>query len=200
MRHQVEKRKLGRTTSHRKAMLKNLVTSLLEKEKVTTTAAKAKEARRLADKLITLGKKGDVHCRRRAYALLGNRTVVKVLFTEIAPLFQNRAGGYTRIIRGGNRTGDGAELAVLELVEKRPKAAPKPKPVKARPPTKPVPEEVERKGAPPKPRKERPSEVKEAPPKEAKPEAKEKPAEEKPPEEKKPRGFFGRLFRRRGKE
>lgn len=157
-------------------MLRNLVTSLLEKEKVTTTVAKAKEAKRLADKIITLGKKGGVACRRRAYALLGDRTIVKLLFTEIAPLFQNRPGGYTRIVRAGNRTGDGAQLAILELVEKRPKVAPSPKPVKPRPP------------------EEKPPEVKEIPPEEAKPEVK----EEKP----KRRGLFGgirRLFRR-GKE
>ncbi len=128
MRHRVERRKLGRTTAHRKAMLKNMVTSLLTKERVVTTVAKAKEARRLAEKLITLGKKGTIHHRRQAFSLLDDRDVVHLLFTEIAPLFQSRNGGYTRVVLSGNRHGDGASMAVLELVEKRVKAAPaKPK-------------------------------------------------------------------------
>ncbi|MBW1659058.1 MAG: 50S ribosomal protein L17 [Deltaproteobacteria bacterium] len=117
MRHLKAFRKLNRTSSHRSLMLRNLVTSLLEHERVETTVMKAKEARRIADKMITLGKKGSLHARRRAAAVLMNKTVVQRLFDEIAPRYEKREGGYTRILRVGYRKGDGAPMAFLELVK-----------------------------------------------------------------------------------
>jgi large subunit ribosomal protein L17 len=117
MRHLKAFRKLNRTSSHRSLMLRNLVTSLLEHERVETTVMKAKEARRIADKMITLGKKGSLHARRRAAAVLMKKTVVQKLFDELAPRYEKREGGYTRIMRVGYRKGDGAEMAFLELVK-----------------------------------------------------------------------------------
>ncbi|HLR35627.1 MAG TPA: 50S ribosomal protein L17 [Tissierellales bacterium] len=109
-------RKLGRRTDHRKAMLRNQVTSLLEHGKIETTVTKAKETKRMTDKMITLAKRGDVHARRQVLAYLYNEDVVKKLFDEIAPNYEDRNGGYTRIMRIGPRRGDGAELAIIELV------------------------------------------------------------------------------------
>jgi len=109
-------RKLGRTSDHRKAMLRNQVTSLLRNGKIETTYAKAKEAQRMADKMITLGKRGDLHARRQALAYIYDEEVVKKLFEEIAPKYEDRNGGYTRVLKLGPRRGDGAELAILELV------------------------------------------------------------------------------------
>lgn len=120
MRHRKRRRQLGRTGSERQAMLRNLVTSLFVHQRIETTVAKAKEARRLAEKLITLGKEPTLHHRRQAYSFLQNRDMVRLLFEQIAPLFKNRAGGYTRIIRSRNRLGDGAEMSILELTEFRP--------------------------------------------------------------------------------
>jgi len=117
MRHLKAYRKLNRTSSHRSLMLRNLVTSLFEHERVETTVMKAKEARRLAERMITLGKRGTLHARRRAASVLLKKSVVKKLFDEIAPKYVNRDGGYTRILRVGYRKGDGAPLAFLELVE-----------------------------------------------------------------------------------
>ena len=125
MRHRKEGRKLNRTAAHRKAMLRNLVCSLflLEPKKegaprrVTTTVPKAKEARRVAERAITLGKKATLHARRQALALLANKRAVKTLFEDIAPLFSSRNGGYTRILRlTKTRVGDAAPLCYLELV------------------------------------------------------------------------------------
>ncbi len=116
MRHLKAYRKLNRTHSHRSLMLRNLVTSLLEHERVETTVMKAKEARRVAERMITLGKQGTLHARRRAASILMKKTVVKKLFDELAPRYANREGGYTRILRVGYRKGDGAPLAFLELV------------------------------------------------------------------------------------
>jgi len=116
MRHNKDHRKLGRTASHRKAMLSNMVASLFEKKQIRTTVAKAKEARRLAEKLITFSKKGDVAARRQVYRYIPRRDVIKKLFDELATHFENRNGGYTRIIRLGRRKGDGAEVVILELV------------------------------------------------------------------------------------
>jgi len=116
MRHLHQGRRLSRTTEHRKAMLKNLVTSFLEKERVRTTVAKAKEARPLAEKMITLGKKNTLHARRQALAALAKESAVTKLFSELGPRFSERAGGYTRIVKLGPRAGDGAEMALLELV------------------------------------------------------------------------------------
>jgi len=105
MRHRKEKRQLGRTTSHRQALLRNLVTSLLDKERIETTLAKAKELRRVADRMITLGKKGDLAARRRALRTIRSNDVVKKLFSDIALRYENRPGGYTRIYQIGPRPG-----------------------------------------------------------------------------------------------
>ncbi|MCL2036636.1 MAG: 50S ribosomal protein L17 [Oscillospiraceae bacterium] len=109
-------RKLGRPTAHRKAMLRGLVTALLENEKLETTVTRAKELRSLVEKVITTGKKTDLHSKRQVYAVVTKETVSKKLFDEIAPRYSDRNGGYTRIIRIGPRRGDAAEMAVIELV------------------------------------------------------------------------------------
>lgn len=109
-------RKLGRTTPHRRAMLRNIVTSLLREGRIETTETRAKELRRLADKMITLGKRGDLHARRQVLTFLMDETVVKKLFDEIGPRYADRAGGYTRLVKTGYRRGDGAPLVVVELV------------------------------------------------------------------------------------
>jgi len=109
-------RKLGRTSSHRKAMLRNLVTALLEHNKIMTTVTRAKETQSMAEKMITLGKRGDLHARRQALAYITKEDVVKKLFDEIAPKYKDRNGGYTRIVRVAPRRGDGAEIVLLELV------------------------------------------------------------------------------------
>lgn len=116
MRHQVKGRKLRRPTAHRLALLRNLVTSFLEKERVRTTLAKAKEARPLAEKMITLGKRGTLHARRQVLAFVRKETAVAKVFDDLGPRFAQRPGGYSRIIRLGQRQGDGADLAMLELV------------------------------------------------------------------------------------
>ena len=116
MRHQVKKGMLGRTTSHRRALLRNLVTSFLEKERVRTTLAKARSARPVAEKMITLAKRGTLHTRRQALAYITKETVVRKLFDDIGPRFAERPGGYTRIVKLDRRAGDGAEMAMLELV------------------------------------------------------------------------------------
>jgi len=117
MRHRKAGKKLSRTREHRRALFRNLVTELLEKERIETTIAKAKAVRPLAEKMITLGKRGDLHSRRQALGFIQKKSVVKKLFDEIAPRYQNRPGGYTRIIRTGPRRGDNAEMAIIELVE-----------------------------------------------------------------------------------
>jgi len=116
MRHRKSGRKLGRTTAHRKAMLRNMVTSLFEHERIVTTVPKAKEARRVADKMITLAKRGDLHARRQVLSYIQSKDVVAKLFDEIQTQFTDRQGGYTRIIKTGTRHGDAAEMAILELV------------------------------------------------------------------------------------
>ena len=117
MRHRKHTFKIGRSGAHRRAMLANMVSSLFYHGQVKTTLVKAKEARRFAEKLITLGKKGDLHRRRLAVAKLRDKDAVKILFDEIAPKYAERAGGYTRIIKLGQRRGDAAEMCVLQLVE-----------------------------------------------------------------------------------
>jgi large subunit ribosomal protein L17 len=109
-------RKLGRTTSHRKAMLRNLVTSLLKHKKITTTVAKAKECKRFAERMIEFAKKGDLHSRREVLSYVRSNIVVRDLFNNIAPLYKERTGGYTRIIHAGLRKGDSAPMCILELV------------------------------------------------------------------------------------
>jgi large subunit ribosomal protein L17 len=116
MRHRNYGKKLSRNTSHRRAVLRNLVTSLILEERIQTTVAKAKAARGVAEEMITLGKRGDLHARRLAAAYCIGAAAVKKLFEDIAQRYANRAGGYTRIIRTGWRKGDGADVAVLELV------------------------------------------------------------------------------------
>lgn len=117
MRHNNTGRRLGRTTSHREAMFRNMVTSLLNHEKITTTDAKAKEIRSVAEKMITLGKRGDLHSMRLAASYIREKSVVTKLFTTIAPRYKERSGGYTRIIKLGIRQGDTAPISLIELVE-----------------------------------------------------------------------------------
>ena len=116
MRHLVKGKKLRRNTSHRKALFRNLVTSFLEKERIRTTLAKAKAARPLAEKMITMAKNDTLHARRRALRFIYKKTVVRKLFEELGPRFSERPGGYTRIVKIGPRSGDGAEMAMLELI------------------------------------------------------------------------------------
>ena len=117
MRHKVATFKIGRSGAHRRALLANMVSSLYEHGQVETTLVKAKEARRFAERLITIGKKGDLHNIRLAVARLRNKEMVRKLFTEIAPSYEGRNGGYTRIIKLGKRRGDAAEMCILQLVE-----------------------------------------------------------------------------------
>ncbi len=118
MRHRVGGRKLGRSTSHKDAMLRNMVTSFLKFETIETTDAKAKELRRVAEKMITLAKRGGLHARRQAAAVIREKDIVKKLFDEIGARFADRQGGYTRIVKTGFRAGDSAPLAVIELLAK----------------------------------------------------------------------------------
>ena len=123
MRHACAGRQFGRNTGHRKALLRMLVTALLKNEKIETTIAKAKELRPLAEKMITLGKRGDLHARRQALSFIQDETVVRGLFADIAPRFAARNGGYTRIVPTRQRMGDAAPMAVIELVERQKKEA-----------------------------------------------------------------------------
>jgi large subunit ribosomal protein L17 len=118
MRHLKSGRKLNRSSSHRHAMWRNLVTALLQHEHLQTTDAKAKELRRWADRMITLGKRGTLHARRQALAFVRSRTVVAKLFDDIAPRFNTRPGGYTRITKLGTRRGDSAPISLIELTER----------------------------------------------------------------------------------
>ena len=137
MRHQVKGRKLRRPTAHRIALLRNLVTSFLEKERIRTTLAKAKETRPLAEKMITLAKKGSLSNRRQALAFIRTEAVVTKLFDELGPRFGQRPGGYTRIVKLGLRAGDGAQMAMLELIgSEYKKKAKKKKEKEAKKPTK----------------------------------------------------------------
>ena len=117
MRHRKAGRKLGRITSHRIAMMRNLVTSVLEHERIVTTVPRAKEARGVVDHMITLGKRGDLHAKRQALSYLHSRDVVAKLFDNLSKQYAERQGGYTRIIRTGVRAGDAAPMAILELVD-----------------------------------------------------------------------------------
>jgi large subunit ribosomal protein L17 len=116
MRHRNSGRKLSRNTSHRRALLRNLVTSFLEHGRLMTTLPKAKEIRPLAEKMITLGKRDDLHARRQVQAYLLKEAIAKQVFDTIAPRFADRPGGYSRIIKLGYRKGDGADLAIIELL------------------------------------------------------------------------------------
>ena len=132
MRHGKKVKKLGRTKSHRKAMLANMAASLFMYHMIKTTEAKAKEVRRLAERLITLAKRGDLHAHRQVYDVIKDRKLVKKIFDEIAPKFEDREGGYTRVGKLGVRKGDGAPLSVVELlIEKPPREEKKGKKEKA---------------------------------------------------------------------
>jgi len=122
MRHGVSGRKLNRTSSHRKAMFANMCLALLKHEQITTTLPKAKDLRPLVEKLITLGKRGDLHARRQAYAVLRDDVVTRKLFDALAKRYAERAGGYTRVLKAGFRYGDCAPMAVIELVDRDPAA------------------------------------------------------------------------------
>jgi large subunit ribosomal protein L17 len=184
--------RFGRKRNHYKATLRHLVTGLIINKSISTTKVKAKEASRLADRLVTIGKRGSVSNRRRAYSILQDRDMVSILFKEIAPLFKDRNGGYTRVMLTNRRRGDNAQMAILEFVEKPKKEV--------------LPKKEEKKEKSPvhiEPEKTRP-EKKERPKPAARPEKKERPEPIKPKKEpkkiaepeKKP-GFFKKLFGRK---
>jgi len=122
MRHRMSGRKLNRTSTHRKAMFANMTVSLLTHEQIVTTLPKAKELRRVADRIITLGKRGNLHARRQAASFLRDDETVRKLFETLAERYQTRNGGYTRVLKAGFRYGDNAPLAVIELVDRDPDA------------------------------------------------------------------------------
>ncbi|MDP6461845.1 MAG: 50S ribosomal protein L17 [Gemmatimonadota bacterium] len=141
MRHRRTTAKLGRTAAHRKAMLRNMVTSLLEEGRIKTTIPKAKEARRVAERMITFAKRGDLHARRQVLRVVRDPKVVAKLFDEIGPRFANRQGGYTRVLKTGFRNGDNAPMSILEILTEdtvkapaRPKRKPAEKAAVAPPP------------------------------------------------------------------
>jgi len=169
MRHQRAGRKLGRTTSHRWAMFKNMLTSFFEWEKIETTSAKAKELRPLAEKIITLGKRGDLAARREVLKLIADKKIVRKLFNEIAPKVKSRLGGYTRIVRAGFRPGDCAPMSIIEIISEE-KGAEKKKGAK-------------KKQAADKPKTKAPQSVKKDRPSEGAPKAKEASEEKKKPVE-----------------
>jgi large subunit ribosomal protein L17 len=123
VRHQRAGKKLGRDSAHRKALYSNLAGALITHGRIQTTEAKAKAVRPFAEKMITLGKRGDLHARRQAMSALRSNDVVHLLFSEVAPRFEERAGGYTRIVKLGPRQGDAADMAYLELVDFDPQAS-----------------------------------------------------------------------------
>jgi large subunit ribosomal protein L17 len=176
MRHRKTGRKLGRNTSHRKAMMRNMVTSFFDCEKITTTDARAKELRKMAEKLITMARRGDLHSRRLIMQVVRDKNTTAKLVDTIAPRYADRPGGYTRIIKLGHRAGDNAALSMIELVEEELVAKPK----KKKAPVKKVAKKVEA-PAEEAPAEEAPAE--EAPAEEAP--AEEAPAEEAPAEEEK---------------
>jgi large subunit ribosomal protein L17 len=165
MNHQIAGRKLGRSTDHKIALLRNLVTSLVMHDRLTTTEAKAKELRRIADRMITLGKKGDLAAVRRAERVLRSKEAIGRLFKELAPLFAARNGGYTRIIKYKTRRGDHAPLVIIEWTESKEVKAPEKKGAGKK---------VSEKKAP-----EKKATEKKAAPKKASPKGTEKPAAEK---------------------
>lgn len=122
MRHAKSGRKLGRETAHRKSMFANMASSLIEHEQIVTTLPKAKDLRPIVEKLITLGKRGDLHARRQAISELRDLKSVRKLFETLAPRYKERQGGYTRVLKAGFRYGDGAAVAVIELVDRDPAA------------------------------------------------------------------------------
>jgi len=119
MRHRIAGNHLSRNASHRKALMRNLVTELLRHGRIKTTLAKAKAMQRVAEKMITLGKRGDLHARRQAFSFIQSKDVVHELFDTIAARYTERQGGYTRILKLGQRQGDAAPIAIIELVEEK---------------------------------------------------------------------------------
>ncbi|MEW5703088.1 MAG: 50S ribosomal protein L17 [Pseudomonadota bacterium] len=122
MRHRLKGRKLNRTRSHRKAMFSNMAVALIKHEQIQTTLPKAKDLRPVVEKLITLGKRGDLHARRQALSALGDSKIADKLFTTLAERYADRPGGYTRVMKSGFRYGDAAPMAVIELVDRDPEA------------------------------------------------------------------------------
>ncbi|MFM2129075.1 MAG: ribosomal protein [Pseudomonadota bacterium] len=122
MRHGMSGRKLNRTSAHRKAMLGNMAAALVKHEQIKTTLPKAKELRPVVEKLITLGKRGNLHARRQAIAVLGDAALAAKLFDTLAPRYAERRGGYTRVLKAGIRYGDNAPMAIIELVDRDPEA------------------------------------------------------------------------------
>ncbi len=118
MRHRKSGKRLGRTASHRKALFRNMVTSLLQHERIRTTDAKAKELRGLAERMITLGKRGDLHARRQALSVIRSKEIASKVFGELAERYRERPGGYTRVIKLGHRQGDAAAVSIIELVDR----------------------------------------------------------------------------------
>ena len=117
MRHNKSGKRLGRNTPHRTAMLRNMVTSLFDHEKITTTDARAKELRKVVDRMITLGKRGDLHARRQVLSVIRDQKIVAKIFDQIGPRYKDRSGGYTRILKLGSRLGDNAPQSIIALVE-----------------------------------------------------------------------------------
>ena len=117
MRHRKGLKKLGRSSSHRQAMLRNMVTSLLDHERIQTTDAKAKVLRRVAERMITLGKRGDLHARRQALSFIRSKEVTGKVFDELADRYRERPGGYTRVMKLGQRRGDAASMSIIELLD-----------------------------------------------------------------------------------
>ena len=126
MRHGNKIAKLGRTASHRKAMLSNMMTSLFANERITTTQIRAKALRRTAEKVITFAKKGDLHARRQVLRVIADKQIVSKLFDELGPRYKSRNGGYTRVVKLGPRRGDGAFMSIIELVDRPGVAAAEP--------------------------------------------------------------------------
>ena len=188
MRHGKRNIRFGRQSAHRKATLISLVSSLIRYNRIETTLAKAKEARRLADRIVTWGKRGKLHHRRMVYSLLGKRDLVGIVFKDIAPLFANRQGGYTRVVQTRNRPGDGAKLAILEWTEIK-RAEEKLK-VKSEEKPKPKAEEKPKAKSVEKPK---PGPQEKPKPKAAKAPPRVEPKEKEEKEEQKKKGFLGGL-------
>ena len=190
MRHRRVGRELSRTREHRRALLRNLVTELFRHERITTTEAKAKEARREAERLITFAKRGDLHARRHVDRFIMSPDVTRKLFSTIAPWYEERAGGYTRVIKTRHRLGDGAEMAFLELVKTEEQKAADRKAREAAAAAKEEKKERKKKGA----EAEEPADVHD----EEKAEKKAKPAKAAKPAKVKKTGGGGGLLKRKG--
>ena len=184
MRHGMANRKLGRTASHRKALFRNQLASLIDNERIITTLPKAKELRPLAEKLITLAKNDSVHTRRQAFQQVPDNELVAKLFDTLGPRFSTRPGGYTRILKLGARRGDAAEMAILELVERSPEGA-EPEEKKPAKGAKKAKAEPKAKAEEPAAAEEKPKRTRKAAPKAEEPTAEEKPKKKAAPKKKK---------------